>query len=181
MQKLRNLINGIDLTDAQIVADLGCGIGRISLMLAERIKRDQLTAHIYSIDVMQNKLERLISDAKRQGLHNITTLWGDLERLGGTKLKSNSVDVAIMANVLFQLKQREAFVRELRRVLKPTGKLTVIDWQDSFGHLGPHPDSVATEENVIDFFKYLNFELLDQQSFGEHHYVLTFLAPNYER
>ena len=60
---------------------------------------------------------------------------GHVEKIGGTKLRDESVDAVIAANLCFQIENKNDFVLELKRILKPKGKLLLVDLNRSFGAL----------------------------------------------
>jgi hypothetical protein len=50
----------------------------------------------------------------------------------------------------------------------------VVDWEDSFGGMGPHPDCVICKQAAIDLFEAAGFILEREYPAGEHHYGLAF-------
>ncbi len=158
----------LSLTEGMKVADLGAGSGFYSFEAAKRIGA---SGRVYSIDVQKNLLERLRSVGKTQGLTNIEVIWGDMERVGGTKLKDGSVDRAVSSNVLFQVSKRDEYALEVKRILKPGGKLLLIDWSE-LSEIGPKNIVTAKEAQVL--FEKNGFKLDQSFSAGAHHYGLIF-------
>ena len=81
-----------------------------------------------------------------------------------------SVDAVILSNTLFQTEDKKELISEIQRVLKPTGKLLLIDWSDSFGNLGPTPAMVFTEKQAEELFISEGFVLERKIEAGDHHY-----------
>lgn len=155
------------------VVDLGCGSGEYSL-LAALLAGEK--GRLYAIDVQKDVLTSLKRRAQEKRIFNIEVIWGDVEKLGGTHLVDDSVDVAIASNIFFQIEDKESFVQETKRILKTgKGKVYLIDWLDSFGNLGPEKSHVVSPEVAKEIFSRNGFvpeRVLSDV--GEHHYGLVF-------
>ncbi|MEK7147518.1 MAG: methyltransferase domain-containing protein [Patescibacteria group bacterium] len=160
-----------DLQKGMRVADFGAGSGFYAFTAA-RLVGDK--GKVFAVDIQKDLLTRLKKEAATKKLLNIEIVWGDLEKEGGAKLKDGSVDRAIVSNLLFQIEKKECLVREAARVLKPNGKVLVIDWTDSFGGLGPEPRAVFDKETARALFENDGFSLERTIDAGAHHYGLIF-------
>jgi ubiquinone/menaquinone biosynthesis C-methylase UbiE len=153
------------------IADFGAGSGHYSLELAKRLDG---TGHVYAIDVQQDLLRRIQNEANRLKLKNIAIIWGDLENAGGSKIVDHHVDLVLMSNILFQIGDKSVIFEEAYRILKPSGRLAIIDWSESFRNMGPHPESVVTKVAAHNKAVECGFELLKEFPAGAHHYGLLF-------
>ncbi len=156
------------------VADFGAGSGHYALALALRFKQEGQQGQVYAIDVQKKLLERIGIEAEREHLTNIRTLWGDLDRLGGSKLADNSVDAVIVSNVLFQAEHKDTLLREAYRVCKPSGQLMLVDWSDSYGNLGPTPEMVLPASEAKRLATSAGWKEVRDFSAGAHHYGIIF-------
>ena len=57
---------------------------------------------------------------------------GDVEKIDGTKIEDNTIDVAIASNILSQVENKNDFILEIKRILKPKGRVLLVDWSDVF-------------------------------------------------
>jgi ubiquinone/menaquinone biosynthesis C-methylase UbiE len=153
------------------IAEFGCGAGHYSLSLAPLAGEN---GRVYAIDIQQNLLSKVKNTAREEHLDNIDVIVGDLESLHGSTLADNLVDAVIMANVLFQIEDREAFIGEAMRVLKPRGKLLVVDWKDSYEGLGPAQEHVLQQSKAEALCKAAGFKLVEVFNAGAHHYGLLY-------
>jgi len=165
-------IGQFDLRDGHVVADFGSGSGHVTQLIAEEVAPN---GKVYAVDINQDLLMRLKSDAQEKHIRNIDTVVGDLEHLGGTRLREISIDRVIVSNLLFMLSKKHNCVNEIRRILKPHGKVLLIDWSASFGHLGPHPDHVFYKEMAIKLFTENGFEVEKEIEAGDNHYGIIFI------
>lgn len=167
----RHNIEQLGISEGMVIADLGSGSGFYSMEAAKIVKT---MGRVYAVDVQKPLLERLKKESQANGLHNIDIVAGDLDRLGGTKLRDNFCDVAIASNVLFMLDDRKTFLSEVKRILKQKGRLLLIDWSASFSHMGPHPDQVVYKDDALRMAKEAGFAFEREIVAGSQHYGIIF-------
>ena len=129
---------------------------------------------IISIYISQIILFNIKNEAKIKGLSNLEIIWGDVEKVGGTKIKDHSIDIIIIANILFQVPDKNNVCAEAKRILKNGGRALVIDWLDSFGGLGPRKEDIFLLSQAKDIFQKNGFLLNKEFDAGDHHYGLIF-------
>lgn len=165
-------IKALGIYEGMIIADLGAGTGSYTIPLAEKVGE---TGRVYSVEVQKEFLANIKNAAVSRGLKNVEVLWGDIEHLGGTKIKDGACDAVVISNVLFQAEDKSALIREARRIIKTGGKLLLVDWSDSFSNLGPTPAAVVTKDIARKLLEAEGFVLKNEVPVGEHHYGLIFL------
>jgi ubiquinone/menaquinone biosynthesis C-methylase UbiE/DNA-binding transcriptional ArsR family regulator len=100
------------------VADLGAGEGTLSQLLAKRARR------VIAIDNSPKMVEFGATLAKKHGFKNLEYRLGDIEDPPITK---DTVDLAILSQALHHAIHPERAIRAARRVLKPGGRLVILD------------------------------------------------------
>ncbi len=163
-------VRRLQLTEHMTVADFGAGPGLYALSLAKAVP----AGTVYAIDVQKELLGRLEREAKLAHLSNIHFIWGNLEKINGSTLRDQSVDLVLLSNILFQTTAKYTMLLEAKRILREGGRLAIIDWQDSFGHLGPPTDQVLTAEKATEIASSASFTLERRFDAGAHHYGLIF-------
>ena len=164
-------ISKLGLTDGMKVIDLGAGSGFYTFEAAKRVGS---TGRVYAVEVQKDLLERIRSMGKTQSLNNIEVIWGNVEKIGGTKVKDSLVDRAIASNVLFQIEKPDDFVLEIKRIMKPGGKVLVVDWSE-VSPLGPKTPFSAAKAQAL--FEKSGFKLDQSFGAGDHHYGMVFTRP----
>ena len=157
---------------AQDVADLGSGSGHFSLAAAKRLEGGRL----FAIDIEKDMLKRLVDEARSIGLKNMHALQGDLARPSGIPLAADSIDRAIAASVLFQVHDRDAFVDEIVRILRPGGRVLLIDWRTDHA-FGPHHTHKVSGDVAEARFSRHGFKKERDIEAGEMHYGMIFVRP----
>lgn len=163
-------IEQLHLVDDQVVADFGAGSGAYTLAAAQAMHG---TGKVFAIDVQKDLLTRLQNTCAHEHLGNVSFIWGDLEKPGGTKLHDGSCDVVILSNVLFQALDKVALIEEARRVLRPGGLLLLIDWTGSFNNMGPTQAQVFPEAEGRKIAEESGFLFDRSINAGNYHYGLV--------
>lgn len=169
------VISEIFVAEGMSVADFGSGAGFYTLRLARKVGP---YGRVFAIDTNPDFLRRIKNEATRAGLQNVEVIQGDLESQKGSGLVSASMDRIVIANTLFSLANLDEIVLEAKRVLKHDGKVVVIDWHESYGHIGPHPEHVVTKDEAREIFEKEGFHLESFVDAGSHHYGMLYVLTH---
>ena len=108
----------LKLMPPMVIADLGAGEGTISQLMAQRAKR------VIAIDNSEKMVEFGAELARKHGIGNLEYRLGDLEDV---PIRSSTVDLAFLSQALHHASHPERAVAEAWRILKPGGKIAVLD------------------------------------------------------
>ncbi|HWW66339.1 MAG TPA: class I SAM-dependent methyltransferase, partial [Solirubrobacterales bacterium] len=99
--------------------EIGPGVGYYTLDMAEWVGPD---GRVEIFDLQQEFLDHTTSRAAERGLTNVVPTQGDATNL---PYEDASMDAVILTAVLGEIPDTTAALKEIRRVLKPTGRLVV--------------------------------------------------------
>jgi ubiquinone/menaquinone biosynthesis C-methylase UbiE len=156
------------------VADLGAGSGHYAAAAAAIVNPG---GKVYAVEIQQDLHKHIKEHAHERHSHIIEPVWGDIERLGGSRLRDQSIDAVILANVLFQVENRFGVLAEVKRIIRPGGKLLVVDWAGPYGGMGPAAEKVVPEHEAEALFINGGFHKERSLRAGPHHYGIIFNAP----
>lgn len=169
------VISEMFVAEGMTVADFGSGAGFYTLALAKKVGP---YGRVFAIDSHPDFLRRIKNEAVRSGLQNVEVVQGDLESKKGSGLVSASVDRIVIANTLFSMENVDEIVLEAKRVLKHDGKVAVIDWNESYGQIGPHTDHIVTKDEAREMFEKEGFHLESFVDAGSHHYGMLYVLTH---
>lgn len=101
------------------ILEVGPGTGRYTLSVAARIGPG---GRLSILDVRQSFLDHTVERARRGGYRNVVATVGEG---GALPYPDRSFDAAYLVSVLGEIPDTAAALRELRRVLKPEGRLLI--------------------------------------------------------
>lgn len=165
------ILTQVGINEGSIVADLGCGSGYLTLEASKRVGEE---GTVYAVDVQKSVLNEIESKVRLYGARNIKLVWADLEILGSTKIPDNSVDLAILANVLFQSKKHKEIFSEVKRILKPQGKLLIIDWKKTSAPMGPDVSLRISEDDIRKNASKMDLKFINSVATDDFHFGLVF-------
>jgi ubiquinone/menaquinone biosynthesis C-methylase UbiE len=115
------ILRELDIGAGQVVLDVGCGDGYMSREFSRAVGDG---GRVYSLERADETIAKLREETKGT---NITPVQGDITK--DTGLDGVSVDLIYLSTVfhIFTDEQREAFRREAERLVKPGGKLAIVE------------------------------------------------------
>lgn len=160
---------GLKATDS--VADIGCGIGYFTIPAAALIGSNT----VYGLDTSPEMLAELELRSKAAGLNNIETVkTQELDLI----IPDATVSFGLMVNVIHEIVDKTQFLEESSRIIKPGGKLAIIDWEKAETKTGPPIDHRIGSDEVKTMLSEIGFVCQETMNFAETFYGLVFLKHN---
>ena len=110
-----------ELTQGQMVLDIGCGVGMDSFLAARQV---QPHGKVIGVDMVEDMLAKARRNAAALGGMNVAFYLGRADAL---PVSSASVDVIITNGVFNLCVDKPKVVAEMFRVLRPGGRLRMAD------------------------------------------------------
>jgi len=155
-QKPAEVIAALKLAPEAIVADIGSGTGYFTVRLAKAAARPK----VYAVDIEPAMLEYVRQRAAREGLTQVVAV----QASATTPNLPEPVDVVLVVDTYHHIPNRPAYFREIRKSMKPSGRLAIVDFRKG-APSGPPEEFRFTPEQITAELKQAGFSLQTQHDF----------------
>lgn len=136
--------------------DLGCGPGDYSIQAFKMVGD---SGRVYALDERQQVIEVLRRKARMLRLDGLKAIPADITK--ALPVGDRCIDVCLMATVFHVpgvSKHAETLFKEIRRVLKPGGRLAIIECRKEDMPLGPPKEMCWSPEEIEHAIRPCDFE-----------------------
>jgi cyclopropane fatty-acyl-phospholipid synthase-like methyltransferase len=156
------VIEALQLTPGQAVADIGAGTGYFTIRLA----KSPAAPKVYAVDIEPSMVRYITQRAAHEGLKNVTAVLAGEDR---TNLP-DKVDVALIVDTFHHIPNRVAYFEALKAQLKPGGRVAIVDFRKDSPDGPPvefrfTPDQISAELAQAGFTLQTSHEFLPRQIF----------------
>ncbi|MBW3110834.1 class I SAM-dependent methyltransferase [Bacillus sp. MCCB 382] len=130
----------LQLKPDDIVADLGCGNGYLTLPIARKVE-----TNVQAVDLQQEMLEYLKHRAGEEDIDNIVYEKSSLEYLSFNK---KTLDKVVSAFVLHEVPDLIKVFQDLHDMLKDDGIWLILDWEAVESEMGPPMEERLASEDL---------------------------------
>src|SRR5579864_5218014 len=116
-------LDALNLKPGMTVADIGAGVGYMSLRMARRVGP---SGKVYANDLQPEMLAKLRENAAKAKISNVVTVLGDV---ADPKLPPNTMDLVLLVDVYHEFSQPQQMLRKIRETLKPDGRLVLLEYR----------------------------------------------------
>ena len=119
-------LDGFGIDSGSVVIDFGCGPGSYIEQASQAVGG---TGRVYAVDVHPLAIKSIKKKISKTSLDNVLPV---LSTGYPVDIDSQSADVIYALDMFHHVKDAKAFLRELRRLLKPDGKLFIENGHQPF-------------------------------------------------
>ena len=116
------LLENMDISDTDSIADIGAGSGYHVFKMASIAKK----GHLYAVDIQDEMLAEIRRKKKADAIENITLIKGTEK---SAELPENSVDKVLLVDVYHEFGYPVEMMASICRALRPDGKLFLIEYR----------------------------------------------------
>lgn len=156
------VIAALMLPEDAIVADLGSGPGVFTVPLAQQLNRGV----VYAVDVEPQQLDALRQRVLDAELDNVVPV---LASFSTPHLPPAHLDLVLIVDTFHHIENRTEYFRQLRSVLKPGGRLAVIEYKPGELVAGPPVEAKLPEGLREEELRTAGYSLLRTFDIHEHH------------
>jgi len=163
----------LDLKKGEVLFDIGCGAGDYSIKAAELVGD---SGFVYALDQWEEIALKLNEKAASLGIKNIKTLTSNIIEV--LPVESDSCDVCLIVMVLHGIDlsvHGEALFNEIHRILKPSGRLAIIEIKKEETSFGPPLNIRLSADDFENYLKNYSFEKISVTDL-ESCYLIQFKA-----
>jgi ubiquinone/menaquinone biosynthesis C-methylase UbiE len=160
------ILNQLEIESDIVACDFGCGSGGWVLPLAQKAEDGM----VYAVDILGEPLEVLSAKADSLSLSNIKTILSNVEK--DVKIQDESCDLVLMTNLLFETEDKKAVMEQGKRVLKPGGKILIVDWKKK-NSVVPVANTISADD-IKKFAEEIGLKLEKEIDAGIYQYGLVF-------
>jgi len=169
------LLRRLGLRKGDTMADIGCGPGFFTLPAAKIVGA---TGHVFAADIQGEMLTAVRSRAAEAELANVRVVkTSDTE----IPLPAASCNFILMAFVLSELDQRATFLHKAARLLKPKGRLIVMEWVKREEPDDPLADERIPLDDLLADATAAGLRLDEREDLDESQYYCVFLPATEKR
>jgi ubiquinone/menaquinone biosynthesis C-methylase UbiE len=149
------------------VVDIGCGIGYFTLPAARMVGSQ---GRVYGLDIAPEMVEETKSKVSESHLANVEVL---LVRENDFLLPNRTGTYAFACLVAHEAGDLNAFFREIARILRPAGRVAVVEWEKRLSMMGPPLEHRLDSQAVADELRRCGFTNILQLPVNDQMYAVT--------
>jgi ubiquinone/menaquinone biosynthesis C-methylase UbiE len=159
------ILRELNILPGQTIIDVGCGNGYMSKEFSKLVHQ---SGKVFALDRAKEALGKLKEETRGT---NIELIEADITKK--TPLDEKSVDLIYLSSIfhIFTKEQIGGFQKEIKRLLKPNGKLAIIEIQKENTSFGPPLDMRFSPEELKQTIKLKPISLI---KVGQYFYMQLF-------
>ncbi|SVC81842.1 uncharacterized protein METZ01_LOCUS334696, partial [marine metagenome] len=115
------VLDMMNLSPGDVVADVGCGSGYYARRMAHRVAPG---GTVFCEDIQPEMLQIMRDRVREEGLTNVEAILGTPT---DPQLPTGEIDWVIIADVYHEMSEPEPMLAEIRRALAPTGRVALLE------------------------------------------------------
>jgi SAM-dependent methyltransferase len=162
----RRLVELLKLKADAVVADLGCGPGVVTSELARAVP----SGIVYAVDLEPRQLDAVNARIRAEKLQNVVPV---LCVDDDSRLPRAAVDCVVIVDTYHHFDHRVEYLRRLRNVLKPGGRIVNVDFKDGKLPVGPPESHRIPRAVMLQEFSDAGFSVArEEREFPYHDYIV---------
>ena len=115
-------VSKLPIDENSVVADIGAGTGYYTFKIYQKVSKGK----VYAEEIQNDAVTYLKNKAGQLNAMNVIVVKGKEQ---SPELPENSIDLAMMVDVYHELSYPHEMLQSIRKSLKPTGKLLLMEYK----------------------------------------------------
>jgi ubiquinone/menaquinone biosynthesis C-methylase UbiE len=159
------VIAALQLQPDSQVADIGAGTGYFSMKLSKAVPKGT----VFAVDVEPKMLDFLRNRAKAEHVTNVVPV----QAAASSPNIPKPVDAILIVNTYHHLPSRASYFADLKRSLKPGGRIAIIDFRKD-APSGPPPEFRFDAAQIVAEMEQAGYRVAARHDFLPHQHFVIF-------
>lgn len=164
------VLEHLEVTPTDVIADIGAGSGYFSVLLAPLVPQGRVIAQ----DIQQEMLDFVEGRKKLTGVTNVETLLGTIE---DTRLPEGEVDLVIMVDAYHEFSHPREMMESIVKGLSPGGRVVFLEYRGEDPRVPIKPLHKMTVKQITAEMAVVGLEFVEVRDFLPIQHFLVFRKP----
>jgi ubiquinone/menaquinone biosynthesis C-methylase UbiE len=166
------VLDALQIQPGATVAVVGAGVGYFTWRLAQRVGPK---GKVIAVDVQQRMLDLMAENLRRRNITNVEMVLGGVR---DPRLPEGAVDLVLLVDVYHEFSEPEAMTTNIRRALKPNGRLVLVEYRKEDPTIPILPLHKMSVEEVRSEIEPIGFQFREALEFLPTQHILIFNRTN---
>jgi len=153
------VLDALRLSPGMTVADVGAGTGYFTVRLARRVGK---AGRVYATEISPEMLRLVDARVSRERLPNVQL---ELATATDARLPARCCDLVLLVDVYHELTDPPAVMGGIRRALKETGRLVLVEYRGEDAQLAIKPEHKMTLARLRSELEPMGFAFVESLEF----------------
>ena len=163
----RKTLLKLGLNKGDAIADIGSGTGYFTFSAAKIVGKGNT---VYALDISTDMLSVIENKVLEEKISNIKTI---VVTEDSFDIDSDTIDFAFICSVLHEIDNLDLTLKEIKRIIKTSGKLAIIEWKKIKSNFGPPINHRLEPLVIINKLHKIGFKKIEQSDINNYLYSIT--------
>jgi ubiquinone/menaquinone biosynthesis C-methylase UbiE len=163
----KQILIELGLKPNDVMIDIGAGAGDFSIPASEVVG---INGRVIAIDTSEAMLLEFKKRIRKSDPGNIVIVQSQEYNL---IVDDNTADFALICTVLHEIENKILFLEKVRNVIKPGGRLAIIEWARKPMDQGPPLEDRIDKSEAEAFLKQAEFHEIQAKDYNDFFYYAT--------